>query len=131
MNGYAVITKSNRSFDSNLLAKAFTGHVDNANSFANFMLSEGQLSTIAVGKLGKTLFADPCNIRSSFYATENEEIMNDLLPEFGHFGRVVVIIRPLLVKSGLSEFCTHLLRLNGFVIIKVDLTIGIFIYIHP
>lgn len=123
MNGFAVLTKKRLDIESDQLAETFKEHMENAHYFANFLLTEKPINVVVAGRIGKPVVVDPCNVRGGFYAfdnqKQNESFFAKILPEHAKFNRVVVVLRPFLVKNGLSEFCAQLFRINGFILIKV------------
>lgn len=123
MNGYTVLSNTMREISKDTLAEAFKEHMENAHTFADFLLPDRVSNLMVAGKMGKPMFVDPCNIRGNFYTFENplqtSKFFKSVLPDYQKFGRVIVILRPLLIKNGLSEFCLQLFRINGFIVIKV------------
>ena len=49
----------------------------------------------------------------------NETFFSYLLPEINEYSRVVVVLRPAIVKNQLDEICLKTFRINDFNIIKV------------
>ena len=72
------------------------------------------------------------SITPNFYKftdyNHNRKIFKDLAPDLYENQRVMIILRPSLVKSGMSEIILNLFRINKFTILKVE-TIKYFFYL--
>jgi hypothetical protein len=51
----------------------------------------------------------------------NRKIFKDLAPDLYENQRVMITLRPAIVKSGMSEIILNLFRINKFTILKVGI----------
>jgi nucleoside diphosphate kinase len=118
--------KSN--FINNLISYISRGSVS-ANNFTNNNTNTNSLNekikcaVTYLNKVGDTKFSsslhlnklDILNFKSP---TEKEILSNIFFPKETSYGRVLLVLRPIIVRSGLSDAILNILKLNNFNILK-------------
>lgn len=76
------------------------------------------LNKIGDAKFSSSLHLSKLDILNFKSSTEKDILSNIFFPKETSYGRVLLVLRPILVRSGLSDAILNILKLNNFSILK-------------